>query len=103
MEENDNKRYAVKIICRDNIDRYVAWCNECWYGTTRLPTPRFTHMEALKIVNQMKNHYRYILDVVSETGEVEHFNHLWSARHNRELPKRKTIFKMVMNKPFKMI
>ena len=96
-----DKKYAVRIVRRDGKGRYIQWCNDNWYETTLSGVPKFTQKEAYQIVNQMKKHYAYKFDIIREDGKVEHMNTLWRARHRIEKdgtpPKRKTIFKMVMN------
>jgi len=103
MIKEDNKKYALKLLFKGGTEKYVLWCDEHWYDVTVDPTPRFTQAEVYKMANMMKDHYVYKMDVISETGAVDHLNFLWRARHkiarDDTPPQRKSIYKMVLKKP----
>ena len=74
--------YAVKII---KTGKYILWCDECWYETTTDSTPKYSYDRAREITEQMKTHYCYDLDIVSNDGKVENVCHLASLRRKKAI------------------
>ena len=61
--------YAVKI---SSSGRFVSYCDNCWYetlGTT--PIYLFTKERANEIAQQMRQHYVYRVEIISEDGTIE--------------------------------
>jgi hypothetical protein len=61
----------VNIKISDN--KYVDWCDNFWYGTTKNDIKKFSKEEALEIVNQLCNHYVYKVILTDDNGEVLNF------------------------------
>jgi len=63
-------KYAVKAIYNDGVTkRYVKWCDEHWYETTKDKLQIFTRKEAMKIAEQLASHYIYNVILESDAGE----------------------------------
>lgn len=58
--------YAIKI---NKTNRYITYCDKCWYETTANPIYLFTKEQAEEIVNTMRNHYVYVSTIISEDGK----------------------------------
>jgi len=80
--------YTIKIL----TDRYIKWCDECWFETGKAPLYIFSYDEALTIVKQLKKHYIYQAELVSENGDSEIIDSI-TKKTLTEQPK-KTITKL---------
>lgn len=76
--------YAIRI---NKSKRYVTYCDECWYDATDEPVHIFEHEQAVKIVNQMRNHYVYNCTIIDKDGKEENFNFLKPQIKTEEKPK----------------
>ena len=64
-------KYAVLAKQSGKKDgRYIQFCDDCWYDGVPYPLYKFTLEEARRIAGQMKNHYRYIIEIIGEDGVV---------------------------------
>ena len=64
-------KYAVLAKQNENTDgRYIQFCDDCWYDGVSYPLYKFTLEEARRIAGQMKNHYRYVIEIIGEDGVV---------------------------------
>ena len=96
--QNTDKLYAVRIDRQGRFDvsekgKYIAWCDDNWYGTTKDPTPTFTYKRAREIADQMDKHYVYNLSMIDENGVIDPINHLRKNRlFNLDIPIKKSLF-----------
>ena len=64
-------KYAVLAKQSGKKDgRYIQFCDDCWYDGVPYPLYKFTLEEARRIAGQMKNHYRYVIEIIGEDGVV---------------------------------
>ena len=64
-------KYAVLAKQNEKKDgRYIQFCDDCWYDGVPYPLYKFTLEEARRIAGQMKNHYRYVIEIIGEDGVV---------------------------------
>ena len=64
-------KYAVLAKQNGKKDgRYIQFCDDCWYDGVPYPLYKFTLEEARRIAGQMKNHYRYVIEIIGEDGVV---------------------------------
>ena len=64
-------KYAVLAKQSGKEDgRYIQFCDDCWYDGVPYPLYKFTLEEARRIAGQMKNHYRYVIEIIGEDGVV---------------------------------
>lgn len=61
--------FNIKI----NDNKYIDWCDNFWYGSTKNDTKKFTKEEALTIVELLANHYVYNVILTGDNGEVLNF------------------------------
>lgn len=62
--------YSVQIKA---TGRYVKFCDDCWYETSKEPWRQYSKDEAENIAKQMRKHYVYsviISDGENDTYEV---------------------------------
>lgn len=61
--------YGIKLP----VGRYIDWCDEHWYETVARKKLQYTLEQAMKVIQQMVNHFNYHVILVSEDGdEVEY-------------------------------
>lgn len=61
--------YAVKI---SSSGKFICYCDNCWYETSgTTPIYLFSKERANEIAQQMRNHYVYKVEIISEDGTVE--------------------------------
>ena len=64
-------KYAVLAKQSGKKDgRYIQFCDDCWYDGVPYPLYKFTLEEERRIAGQMKNHYRYVIEIIGEDGVV---------------------------------
>ena len=64
-------KYAVLAKQSGKKDgRYIQFCDDCWYDGVPYPLYKFTLEEARRIAGQMKNHHRYVIEIIGEDGVV---------------------------------
>ena len=49
--------------------RFIAWCDEKWYETTKDDLRIFTLEEALACIKQLVEHFQYHVTLISDEGE----------------------------------
>ena len=54
------KLYSIKI---DKGGRYIRYCDDCWYETCESEFRFFTKEQALRIREQLRNHYVYSVTI----------------------------------------
>jgi hypothetical protein len=65
-------KYAVRLNDKKGgKPRYITWCDECWYETSKSLNHKFSHDEAEKICEQMASHYQNNLTILGSDGSVE--------------------------------
>lgn len=71
--------FAVKVITDKTkfpnaVDKFIVWCDDCWYETSAEPSYTFTEDKAKEIVEKLKNHYVYQSSIVDERGNETKFD-----------------------------
>lgn len=49
--------------------RFISWCDDKWYETTKDDLRPFTKEEALQCIQQLVEHFQYHVTLVSDEGE----------------------------------
>lgn len=62
--------YSIQIKA---TGRYVKYCDDCWYETSKEPWSMYTKDEALSIAQKMRKHYVY--SVIISDGEEDTFEY----------------------------
>lgn len=60
--------YAIKL---PNKNKYIKYCDDCWYETEPFPFFRFSYEKAKAIAQQLQTHYINSVELVSENGDIE--------------------------------
>lgn len=71
--------FAVKVIVNKTkfpnaVDKYIVWCDDCWYETSVEPSYTFTEDKAKEIVKKLEKHYVYQSAIVDEKGNETKFD-----------------------------
>lgn len=68
------EKYKIEVANFTSEKRFIDWCDDNWYSTSYDRGCRFTAAEVTRILSQLKRHYVYKVNVISESGDVKHHN-----------------------------
>ena len=60
--------YGIKL----SANRFINWCDKCWYETIHEDFRPFTLNEALETIQTLTKHFQYHVTLVSDDGEVQY-------------------------------
>lgn len=90
--------YAIRIT---KTNRYITYCDDCWYEASATPIYMFTKEQAEKIANTMKNHYVYEMEIFNAEGDSFIINHLRKKTNPMvEATTKKSLFKISTKKRY---